>query len=349
MSRPEYKTREVYLGDGIETEFTFDFKVADPDHLLVYLIDDQGDIVHTVRASDTTYFTTILESQSGKITYLTAPDNDFKLIILLADDAPVQSNSFSGDARYTNLKLENTFDMISGQVQRIRYLLDRSLKLSDTFTEFFNTDIPDPEASAIIAINDTNNGLQLIPIGAISSILARLDQAEADINALEAALAIAEAEIDDHEVRISALEANATDLVALTARVDVLEPIVDDHEVRITALEVPGSDEFNSGTLVLDGLTTIDYTAEFGTTKRALISITSTGGAILNAAAPQIDFGGAIPPGTILYLVGGSNVNTVEFVPDANLDINGNCILTTNQMLALIYLDNVWREMFRRS
>ena len=142
--RPEYNVREVYLGDGIQTVFTFDFKIVNVEDLLVLYIDPTGAQVWKTRGNDTTYFTTLLNEDldGGSITWVTdEPGIDYKIIILLADDDPTQPSRYTTDSRYTMKKIESSLDTLSGQIQRIRYLLDRSLRLPESVTDIISTEL----------------------------------------------------------------------------------------------------------------------------------------------------------------------------------------------------------------
>lgn len=163
--RTEYNVREVYLGNGVTTEFTFDFKLLNVEHLLVLKIDDQGDTVWTTRANDTTYFTTVRNfgNVGGKVT-LTAPlENGFTLGLLLADDEPTQPTKFTFDGHLKMSDLENTFDILSGQIQRIRYLLDRSIRLPENFTEAFQTELAEVIDESVIVFDKINSRVSLVP------------------------------------------------------------------------------------------------------------------------------------------------------------------------------------------
>lgn len=135
--RPDYKVRSTYTGNGTLNAYTFDFKVVDKTHLLVLHLDENGDIVWETRGNDTTYFTVVLytATMGGLVTLVNNLPLDHKLIILLADDAPTQPAKFTANDKYTLKKIEDAFDYISGQVQRIRYLVDRSIKFPEKITD----------------------------------------------------------------------------------------------------------------------------------------------------------------------------------------------------------------------
>lgn len=136
--RAEYNVRATYVGDGLTNAYTFDFKIVDKSHLLVLHLDSQAEIVWQVRATDTSHFTTTLGTEGGSITLVSNLPDDHELIIVLADDEPTQPSNYATNDKFTTKKIENSLDTLSGQVQRIRYLLDRSFKFPE---RIINTDV----------------------------------------------------------------------------------------------------------------------------------------------------------------------------------------------------------------
>lgn len=157
--RPEYKTRSAYLGDGATEIYTFDFKIVNKTHLLVLNVDPDGNVVWAVRATDTTYFTTTLTGETGGSIDLVAPlPLNHRLIILLADDEPTQPAKYVTNDAYTMKQIENSFDWLSGQIQRIRYLLDRSFKLPEKFIDDFQTAMTEIVDDSVIVIEEVTPG-----------------------------------------------------------------------------------------------------------------------------------------------------------------------------------------------
>lgn len=163
--RPNYDVRQVYNGDGIQATFTFDFKVVDLEHLLVLHVDSITEEVYfAVRATDTTYFSTTLNGEEGgSIEFVTEPETGTKVIILLADDNPTQPSKYVADDRYTLRRIENSLDTLSGQIQRMRYLLDRSIKLPEKFTAAFLSEMDNIIAESVPVINATRDGIVMTP------------------------------------------------------------------------------------------------------------------------------------------------------------------------------------------
>lgn len=169
--RPLYDVREVYLGDGVQTSFTFDFKIVNVEDLLVLYIDPTGAKVWETRGNDTTYFTTVLNEDldGGTITWVTdEPGIDYKIIILLADDNPTQPARYTTDSRYTMKKIESSLDTLSGQIQRIRYLLDRSLRLPEKVTDNLATELAEALPEAVLT-TDIDGNFVLTPRTEFSS------------------------------------------------------------------------------------------------------------------------------------------------------------------------------------
>lgn len=163
--RPAYNVREVYLGDGIQKVFTFDFKIVNVEDLLVLYVDLTGAEVWRARGNDTTYFTTILNEDldGGTITWVTdEPVLGYKVIILLADDNPTQPSRYTTDSRYTMKKIEASLDTLSGQIQRIRYLLDRSLRLPEKVTDALTTELATLIPEGVLT-TDVDGNFVLIP------------------------------------------------------------------------------------------------------------------------------------------------------------------------------------------
>ena len=172
--RPAYNVREVYLGDGIQTVFTFDFKIVNVEDLLVLYVDPTGAKVWETRGNDTTYFTTLLNEDldGGSITWVTGqPGVDYKIIILLADDNPTQPSRYTTDSRYTMKKIEASLDTLSGQIQRIRYLLDRSLRLPEKVTDAIATELLELLPEGVLT-TDLNGNFTVTPMTEFQNDLA---------------------------------------------------------------------------------------------------------------------------------------------------------------------------------
>lgn len=160
--RPNYIPRQTYLGDGATSQFTFPFKIVNKNHLLVLMVANvSGVVTWQTRGDDTTYFTTTLNADgSGRINMLAAPAIGTRIILLLADDAPTQPSRYTIDDRYDLKKFESSLDTLSGQIQRIRYLVDRSFKLPESFTAAFPSSLGAIENNSVLVFEQDLDTLE---------------------------------------------------------------------------------------------------------------------------------------------------------------------------------------------
>ena len=165
--RPEYNVKEVYVGNGSTSVYTFDYKVVDKAHLLVVRLNTLGEVVWQVRATDTTYFTTTLNAalDGGFITLTANLTLNHVIYLLLADDFPTQPSKYTSSDKYTLKRLEDSFDTLSGQIQRIRYLLDRSFKFPEKIRTGFGemTDLID-DSVIVLEYNSGDNSWYANPV-----------------------------------------------------------------------------------------------------------------------------------------------------------------------------------------
>lgn len=163
--RPNYDIREVYVGNNVLANYTFDFKVSNLAHLKVIMLDELGVVVFDVRATDSTYFTTTLNEDGvgGTITYAVPPSFNYTIIILLADDQPVQPANYGTDNKYTMKKIEQSFDSVVGQVQRMRYLLDRSLRIPDKIVSNFKAELDTVFPEGVVVVSPDGLKFTLVP------------------------------------------------------------------------------------------------------------------------------------------------------------------------------------------
>lgn len=322
--RQNYTVREIYQGDGATTNFTFSFKITDKAHLKVLKIDDEGEIVWNVRATDDTYFNTTLRKDDGTLVLATVLEDNYKLIILLAPDEPVQGYNYAADARYTGLKLENTFDSVIGYLQRMRYLIDRAIVMPDNYVADFDPTLPEPVGSGVLIVNELNTGFEFVPLATIKSILQRLDTAEADIDNLEVRMTAVENMNDDQNERLDLIEAKN---VQQDGRLDVLEDHDADHETRITNLEtVFGTVQTAEASAAAAAQSAADAA---NSAASAAGSATQAGISAGDALAVYQDLAAllaSLPPGAITTVLGGGGGTTGvmrhDYI-DKSVDLDG--------------------------
>jgi len=168
---PQYAPRAEYVGDGATDEYTFDFKVADLEHLLIIQSTSLGVETFRVRGSDTTYLTSVdfdTIDGGGTVTLVTDVPLNSKLAILLANDEPLQEAEFKNKADFSLSRIEAALDVLAGAIQRLTFLANRSLKadqlLTDATVSAVNWEIPTPvgQAGKTLAVNATEDGFEWV-------------------------------------------------------------------------------------------------------------------------------------------------------------------------------------------
>lgn len=169
MSTPDYSPRAEYVGTGTLNEYTFDFRITDLSQLLIVQSDRYFTQTFRVRGSDTTYLSSVEFDEiagGGTVTLKTNLPNLSNLAIVLAVDDPEQVFEFRNKSDFTLKHFENALDALAGGIQRAAYLAQRSVKLPEMMlkaaVDLFNTELPIPVASKVIAINDDADGFVLI-------------------------------------------------------------------------------------------------------------------------------------------------------------------------------------------
>ena len=167
MAIAVYAPRAEYVGTGIVLDYTFDFKIASLEHLIVQVISDTFVETFRVRGSDTTYLTGVVfnaEEGGGTVSLVTALPNNHLLTILLANDAPLQESEFKNKSDFTLKRFEAALDVLGGAVQRLTYLVGRSFKLSDNLTdaEPFDTAL-DINSTTVLTENNVGKALIIGP------------------------------------------------------------------------------------------------------------------------------------------------------------------------------------------
>lgn len=171
MARNLFDVQEIFLGDGTLDIYSFDFKITKLTQLMVLILDDSGVEVEDsrVRGDDTTVILESVEfdgvNGGGEITLLDELPNGYSIVLLLADDEPVQESIFRDMASFTNIKFEMALDVLAGALQRVAFLAQRSPRLHDSINKNaapFDMQFI-PEAGRALIINDSNDGMTMGP------------------------------------------------------------------------------------------------------------------------------------------------------------------------------------------
>lgn len=167
--RSLYNVKESYTGNGSVSSYTFDFKIENLDHLLIIVADATGVETQRVRGDDITFLSSVTfdaVNGGGTVNLQANLPNNYQIVILLANDEPTQPYEFANKSSFSLKTIERALDFILGPVQRLTYLMNKSLKINELESDSFNTRLPSglsSQAGKPIVINSTGDGFTLGP------------------------------------------------------------------------------------------------------------------------------------------------------------------------------------------
>lgn len=210
MARADYDVIEEYTGTGSKLDYTFSFKIEDLSQLLVVELDTTGAQTQKVRGTDAVYIDSVTfdSVDGGGTVFLNANLTlNYKLKLILANDAPTQPSQFKNKGSFTLQNFENALDFIVGAVQRLAYRSARSVQLDESImTAEFDPTIPVDMIGAsgyTMVTNEDGDGWEIGPsVGTIqdaidAGVAAEAAQAAAEAAALEATFSWTEHEVTD--------------------------------------------------------------------------------------------------------------------------------------------------------
>lgn len=166
-------SKRIYAGNGVTTEFDYDFKIFLDSDLRVSLIDADGN--ETVQVLDTDYTVDGAGFEAGgSVTFMVAPGND--VTVLLMSNVPyTQPTDLKNQGRFFPETLENAYDRATRQILQLREQVDRSLTIP-AYIEGVSTDLPAPEVSHIIGWNSAGTALRNYAPAEFATIVAYADK-----------------------------------------------------------------------------------------------------------------------------------------------------------------------------
>jgi hypothetical protein len=232
MAITEYRPREEYVGTGSLDTYSFGFKVASAAQVLVAVYDEDGVETFRVRGTDTTYLTSCVVDAvdgGGEIVLVDDLPANHNMVILQANDTPLQEVEFRDKRDFTLKRFEAALDVVVGQIQRLSYLVGRSLKLPEKVLDAvdFNAELDDVAEDTLLAISPTGDQFVLGPsVPYLEGLVAAAEAAEDGAQAAEATAVAASnaAEISEdnaansaEDAATSAAEASADRILAGTS------------------------------------------------------------------------------------------------------------------------------------
>ena len=236
MAITDYRPREEYVGTGSLGTYSFGFKIASLSQLKVIVFNTATPPVETFRVdgTDVTFLTSVTFDAiegGGEIVLVTNLPSNHHLLILQANDSPLQESEFKDKRDFTLKRFESALDVVVGQVQRLAYQVGRSLKLPEHTLDAvsFDTELDATAADTLLAVNPAGDRFVLGPsVPYLEGLVAAAEAAEdgavaaeaSSVAAAEAALASQSASaISATAAAVSAAEASADRLLAQTAAV----------------------------------------------------------------------------------------------------------------------------------
>lgn len=215
MSRSTYDVKELYVGTGSVSAYTFDFKIEALAQLLIIETDASNVETQRVLGTDAVYLSSVTFDavDGGGTVNLTAnlPTN-YNLIILLANDLPTQLFEFRNKTTFSLPRFESALDAIAGAVQRLSYIGKQAFRIHDLDDETtFNSQLPAGVAgnpNKTIIINSLGTGVEFGPDAATI--------ASAEAEAIAAAASAAAALVSENAAAADLVLTNA-DVVAAAA------------------------------------------------------------------------------------------------------------------------------------
>ena len=167
MSRPYYDVREDYLGTGALATYTFDFKIERAEDLLILKYDANGVLTNRVRGTDIGAFlqsvTFDMKRGAGSITLMAPLPTNHRLILLLANDEPIQSFEFKSNFDLSLERIEAALDWVVGPIQRLVYRMGRVMSFPDNLDlSTFSLEIPAPQTGKVLAFKADGTGFEWV-------------------------------------------------------------------------------------------------------------------------------------------------------------------------------------------
>lgn len=160
MTVSTLNNRVSYAGNGTTTVFSFPNKfLADADLVVIVVVNSTG--IATTKTLTTHYTVSGAgASAGGSVTMLTPPATG-ETIIIYRDPALTQPvDLVEGDPLPVETAVERGFDRLLLQIQRLRDLTDRAVRLNDADTTGANVALPVPVANRLIAWNAAATALE---------------------------------------------------------------------------------------------------------------------------------------------------------------------------------------------
>lgn len=169
-----FDVNEVWLGQGNQAAYTFDFKIYEPWMLLVYIQNAEGVVQEVFQGNNATYVTDLVfdpVNGGGTLTLWQNLPENYVINMFPAFNLPDQSSSFPNKSSFNLKDIEAALDYLCTGLQWTTWLAKRSIKMYDLDDiDDFNPVLPidiTSYAGYAIGINAAGNGIQMIAPGGL--------------------------------------------------------------------------------------------------------------------------------------------------------------------------------------
>jgi hypothetical protein len=160
MTVSSTSNRITYDGNGSLKVFAYTFRVLDEDEVLVQIKDTNNTITTQTITTDYTV-SGVGDAAGGNITFVTAPAST-DTVILTRNISFLQSTDYTENAALPAETLEQDFDKSVMRDQQLQEQLNRSLYIDADLAETFSSELPEPTANYLLAVNSTKTAFTFV-------------------------------------------------------------------------------------------------------------------------------------------------------------------------------------------
>lgn len=208
MARTDLDVRQLYNGNGSNTDFAIPFEYEDEDFVQVYVRDTSvSPPTETLKTVVTHYTLTGATATTlpTTVSFLVAPSATDKVLVI-KKTTKTQAINLLGTDKISSVSITDALDKLTDMVQELQEQMDRCIKVPKTNTQT-NIELPTTLTNdGILQLNSTSTGIVTSLTGADFD---GLDDAVADAQAAQAAAEAAQTAAETAETNAETAEANA--------------------------------------------------------------------------------------------------------------------------------------------
>lgn len=166
-------SKRIYTGNGVATDYDYDFKIPLAGDLEVSLFDLDG--VELPQVLNTDYTVTGAGGDNGGKVLFTVPPPSGYTILLLSDASYTQPTDFKNQGRFFPETHENAIDRAVILARQNHEAITRSITLPPQVSNV-STQLPVPQASTLFGWNGDGTAIENFPLSTIATQIAYGDK-----------------------------------------------------------------------------------------------------------------------------------------------------------------------------